>query len=300
MKPKVFISSTYSDLVPFRERIWEVLSQLDIQILGMERFGARKTAPLQTCIDEVAKSDVYIGVIAFRFGSIDRSSKKSYTQIEYEKAIELKKEILIYLFDSNGLIQPKYIDFGSKAQRLIQFKKVLKEHHTIDTFNEPHELAVKISKRLKEILPKLEVKFVRPKILDARISRFKVSGVPWIAFVGYLNNKPVEIFTGIDDEEMFLIPKSQKTGKIIRNLDEDRRERYDFQYIDRWGYINTNGGLSHEFNRQAAQYTKIITALLRHDPDIDELKDVIEKMVVHDFDNPDDWKEGVLNALNLK
>jgi hypothetical protein len=68
MTQKVFISSTYGDLVPFRKKIWEDLNHLPIEILGMEKFGARKSAPLVTCLEEVTKSDIFICIIAFRFG----------------------------------------------------------------------------------------------------------------------------------------------------------------------------------------------------------------------------------------
>ncbi len=42
MKKKIFISSTYSDLIPYREKIWELLQGYNVKILGMEKFGARK------------------------------------------------------------------------------------------------------------------------------------------------------------------------------------------------------------------------------------------------------------------
>jgi len=164
MKPKVFISSTYLDLIPFREELREKLTVLDVEILGMEKFGARKKKPLETCLEEVNKSDVYIGILAFKYGSVEKETGKSFTQLEYEEAIRSEKEILIYLFDEDGLVHPKFIDFGEKADKLISFKNYLKEHHTIDTFKTPLELTSKVTAKLKVVIPSL------PNIIIHQIS----------------------------------------------------------------------------------------------------------------------------------
>ncbi len=97
MKKNVFISSTYMDLKDYREAVWKLLESYNVNVLGMEKFGARKETPLETCLNEVERADIYIGIIATRFGSLEAESNKSYTQLEYEKALEQKKEILIYL-----------------------------------------------------------------------------------------------------------------------------------------------------------------------------------------------------------
>jgi ribonucleoside-diphosphate reductase alpha chain len=55
----------------------------------------------------------------------------------------------------------------------------------------------------------------RPVSLDAEIIRFKNNREDWIAFIGMYEGRPYEIFTGITDDEVFLIPKSITKGKII-------------------------------------------------------------------------------------
>ena len=42
MKKTIFISSTYKDLVKERKAVWELLKRYDVNIVGMEEFGARK------------------------------------------------------------------------------------------------------------------------------------------------------------------------------------------------------------------------------------------------------------------
>lgn len=265
----------------------------------MEKFGARKSAPLDTCLEEVSKSDIFIGIIGFRYGSVDKKSNKSFTQLEYEKAFELDKEILIYLMDENALIKVMHVDTGPSAIGLRKFKKELKNKHTIDTFRDPVELVAKIHARLYVLLPKQVDLRNRPKILDCKVTRFNVEDKKWIAFVGYLNDKPYEIFTGFIDDEIFPIPISIVKGKNIKNLDEKGNIRFDFQYIDRYGYRNTLGGLNHEFDHLASRYTTIINKLLQKSIDHKELTDVIDEMNIFDNFSSEDWKKGVKKALEI-
>jgi len=152
MKRTVFISSTYEDLQPHRKKIWELLEQFDVTVRGMERFGARKETPLETCLAEVTQSDIYVGIIAFRLGSIESSSGKSYTQLEYEKALELGKDIFMYLADEiDSKISPVYFDKGEKQEQLDNLKSILRERHTIDTFTNEDDLAEKLKRKFVEV-----------------------------------------------------------------------------------------------------------------------------------------------------
>jgi hypothetical protein len=102
----VFISSTYKDLKDHRREVWDTLKRFDVIVRGMEEFGARTTGPLETCLAEVEQSDVYVGIMAYRLGSIDPKTKKPFTLLEYEQAVEQKKEILIYLVDDDAASFP--------------------------------------------------------------------------------------------------------------------------------------------------------------------------------------------------
>lgn len=153
-KKNIFISSTYIDLKEYRKEVWELLSKYEnINILGMEKFGARKESPLETCLNAVSRADIYIAIIAERFGSLEEKSKKSYTQLEYEKALEEDKEILIYLIDEvHALINPINIEHGNNYNLLKNFKQLLKEKHTVDFFKNPKDLSEKIQNRLSELI----------------------------------------------------------------------------------------------------------------------------------------------------
>lgn len=148
----VFISSTFVDLKEERKKVWDSLEKFDVTVKGMEQFGARKSNPLATCISEVEQSDIYVGIIGMRYGSEEPNSGKSYSQLEYEKAIEQNKEILIYLIDEeSSAVTPNLIQF-EKIQKLNNFKAILKDKHTIDTFSNSQDLVTKLQRKFKELL----------------------------------------------------------------------------------------------------------------------------------------------------
>lgn len=148
----VFVSSTFTDLEAHRRKVWEVIEEFDVHIRGMERFGARKEAPLQTCINEVEQSDIYVGIVGYRIGSIHKEKGLSFTQLEYERAQDLELETLIYLIDDDAEVKAKHIDRGAEREKLESFKATLKERHTIDTFVSAADLEQMIRRDFRRLL----------------------------------------------------------------------------------------------------------------------------------------------------
>ncbi len=137
---------------------------------------------------------------------------------------------------------------------------------------------------------------LRPKVLEADVIRFQNNEEKWIAFVGIKDGAPYEIFTGLQDDEMFPIPKSIVKGKIIKNKDDSGKTRYDFQYTDKYGYKNTLGGLSHMFKPEFWNYARLISGVLRYGMPV---KDVVELVSSMKLDNVsiNTWKNGVERSL---
>ena len=136
----------------------------------------------------------------------------------------------------------------------------------------------------------------RPASLDAEIIRFKNNKEDWIAFIGLYEGRPYEIFTGITDDEVFLIPKAITKGKILKVREEDGSKRYDFQYEDRYGYTNTMGGLSRMFAQEYWNYAKFISSVLRFGMPIPDVVNLISSLHLND-ESINTWKNGVERAL---
>lgn len=125
---RVFISSTYTDMIPYREAIQTALNRADCLSYGMERFGAQAIPPLDVCYRELEASQIYLCVLGMRYGSVDKSTGKSYTQLEYEKARELGKPTLVFLIDESKVkFNLSEIDMGELGEKLSSFKKIVKD-----------------------------------------------------------------------------------------------------------------------------------------------------------------------------
>ncbi len=137
----------------------------------------------------------------------------------------------------------------------------------------------------------------RPEILDCDVVRFQNQKEKWVAFVGLMNNRPYEIFTGLmDDEEGISLPKSVTTGRIIKHIDRDGRKRYDFQFENKRGYKTTVEGLSEKFNPEYWNYAKLISGVLRYRMPLDNVIRLVASLQL-DSDSINSWKTGVARAL---
>ena len=136
----------------------------------------------------------------------------------------------------------------------------------------------------------------RPKSIPAEVVRFKNGHESWIAFVGMVEGRPYEIFTGkIEDDAMYIPPKITK-GSILKVREDDGTKRYDFQYTDRYGYTNTIGGISRLFNESFWNYAKLISGVLRYNMPIEKVVALIDGLHLDD-ENINTWKNGVKRAL---
>ncbi len=134
----------------------------------------------------------------------------------------------------------------------------------------------------------------RPKKLEAEVVRFQNNNEKWIAFVGNIDGRPYEIFTG-KAEDIF-IPAYLTKGYISKTKEQDKETRYDFHYNDKDGYPQMYAGLSRTFSKEYWNYAKLISGILRHGMPIPDVVDIIQNMNL-DSDNINTWKNGVVRAL---
>lgn len=134
----------------------------------------------------------------------------------------------------------------------------------------------------------------RPKKIEADVIRFQNEYEKWLAVVGFVNDKPYEVFTG-KMEDSFNLPTFVNKGWVIKSK-TDRGSRYDFQYIDKDGYRTTIEGLSRSFDKEYWNYAKLISGVLRHNMPINDVVDLINGLNLYD-ENINTWKNGVARAL---
>ena len=137
----------------------------------------------------------------------------------------------------------------------------------------------------------------RPRELEADVVKFQNNREKWIAFVGLLNGRPYQIFTGLaDDEEGIMLPKNVSKGSIIKSYDEDGQKHYDFQFKNKRGYKMTIEGLDGKFDPEFWNYAKLISGVLRYGMPIDQVIKLVQGMELNN-ESINTWKNGVERAL---
>lgn len=148
---RIYISSSFEDLEPYRKAVAEGLRQLGHLPVGMEDYVAEGSRPLAKCVDDVANSDVYVGVFAHRYGFIPVEAENpkglSMTELELETA---RRELgdarcLIFLVDQNMPWPPLQADANSEdkqfGKRIKELKQRLGTDFTVSFFNGVEHLA---------------------------------------------------------------------------------------------------------------------------------------------------------------
>ena len=137
----------------------------------------------------------------------------------------------------------------------------------------------------------------RPDVLECDVVRFQNNKEKWVAFVGLLDGRPYEIFTGLqDDEEGIVLPKTVTKGRIIKHYNPDGTKRYDFQFENKRGYKTTVEGLSEKFNKDYWNYAKLISGVLRYRMPLENVIKLVASLQL-ESENINTWKVGVERAL---
>ncbi len=153
----VFLCSTQADLGPEREAVLAAVRRLQLQHDAMEFFGAREGRPLETCLEEVRKSDILVVVVGHRYGTFVPGQKISYTESEYQEGHRLRKPCLIYIRGDDVPVLPRHVERDPDGIRALERLKVtLRERHTCAPFEAPDDLAVGVVADLSRTVQDLQ------------------------------------------------------------------------------------------------------------------------------------------------
>jgi predicted Zn-dependent protease/energy-coupling factor transporter ATP-binding protein EcfA2 len=154
---RVFLSSTWLDLKPYREAVEKALRKMqETEFSGMEYFGSRPETSKEVCLAEVDSADVHIGIFAHRYGSIDPESGLSMTELEYRRAQKRGIPCLAYLMDQSVPVPPDadHIDFETeRREKLAALKRAVMEQQ-VCFFTTPDDLATRVLADLHALIVK--------------------------------------------------------------------------------------------------------------------------------------------------
>ena len=145
-KYQVFISSTYKDLINERQEILKVLLLADCIPSGMEAFVATDNEQFEVIKRVIDLCDYYILIIGKRYGSVNKTTGLSYTEMEYDYAIEKGIPVLVFVIDDGvNLPDSKTETDPSKIEKLNAFKKRAMENRLASVWISNTDLVGKVA-----------------------------------------------------------------------------------------------------------------------------------------------------------
>lgn len=148
---RVFLSSTYKDLVDHRAAVITALERLDVRVDAMELWAAKSEQPLDVSLVRARTCDVCVLLVGHRYGCLTDSGV-SITEAEYSEARKAGRICLVFMISQDYPVLPRDIDSGIAAERLKRFKHLLLQNHTCTSFGSPADAAIKVTESVREQL----------------------------------------------------------------------------------------------------------------------------------------------------
>jgi uncharacterized protein DUF4062 len=151
---KIYISSTYNDLIEHRAAVARVLRQMGHTVVGMEEYVAEGMRPLDRCLAHVDECDLYVGIFAWRYGYVPKGGKGkppsvSITASELYRADKGKKRPLTFLLDPKTSWPTYFIDAitgeNEGGVRIKELRDDIASRFLAGLFTTPEDLARQVS-----------------------------------------------------------------------------------------------------------------------------------------------------------
>ncbi|MBL8446097.1 MAG: DUF4062 domain-containing protein, partial [Zoogloeaceae bacterium] len=149
-KIRVYVSSTYEDLKDFRAKVNEALRRGGYELVTMEDYPAFDQRPLAKCLADVASCQIYVGILAKRYGHVpteDNPDKRSITEREYQQATQSRLPRLVFQLDPETPWTEKFDDRlaqgkgRNRGKNIERFRAHVGKEHGNRYFSGPDELA---------------------------------------------------------------------------------------------------------------------------------------------------------------
>jgi hypothetical protein len=158
---RIYLSSTYVDLVEHRAAVARVLRQMGHEVIGMEEYVAEGARPLERCLRDVDSAEIYVGIFAWRYGYAPPDPgvqlnalpaslpppRVSITESEFRRAVT--KRPLVFLLDPKASWPIQYVDALSgtseDAAAVKRLRDELSTQWLTGFFTTPDDLARQVS-----------------------------------------------------------------------------------------------------------------------------------------------------------
>ena len=252
---KVFLSSTYNDLIEHRRAAHDSLEQLGLHVIWMEAFGARPVESTKACLGEIDECELFVGIYAHRYGYIPEGSDVSITEQEFLHAKSKGKPIFCFIVHEDHPWSPKFVEY-QKKENLESFLNHVKKQ-PIKFFTTPENLANSIAssvgnylkhssitaphKRISSTLPSQPYFFGRERELAAIADAISPESRTWGALIdgpGGIGKSALAIRAAHLTPETLFDRKIFITAKVRELTPEGEKPLTDFSRDNYFSMLN--------------------------------------------------------------
>lgn len=224
---KIYLSSTYADLKDYREAVYDTLRKVRHDVIAMEDYVATDERPADKCLADVASCNLYVGLIAWRYGYVpakDNPENRSITEMEFCKAGDAKIPRLMFLTDKNVPWPDEFRDTktgdNGAGQRVVDFRDEVGRNFTVSHFKNPDQLAGLV---LAAVYHKLQLKAPVPSPVPSfREVKIRTLEKQFKSLVDQYEAVSGAIDTALDPAA--LVKLKQRLGELAAELEKVEAE----------------------------------------------------------------------------
>jgi Domain of unknown function (DUF4062) len=167
---KVFLSSTSVDLEEYREAVANAIDSLSgYQCIKMKLFTASDAAPAQLCRDKVSECELFVGILAFNYGSHPPDDQRSFTEIEFD-ASEGKPRLVFVASSKEGFrLDPAHLEKDEPREKQTAFRDRVGKLLTVKFFGTAEGLAREVIASIRNWETSQRTDGVQPQQQDSQV-----------------------------------------------------------------------------------------------------------------------------------
>ena len=148
----VMVSSTARDLPLHREQVRLACERAGFEPRWMmEHLPALNDDAVRISLRMVEEADVYLGILAYRYGTVPTGYEISITEMEYNRAVELDKPRLVFFIHEDHQVRASDVETGFGTEKLNALKARIAEQRVAAFFKSPEDLRSHVGEALRNL-----------------------------------------------------------------------------------------------------------------------------------------------------
>src|SRR5438067_4797723 len=153
------ISSTARDLPRHREQVRLACLRAGFEPREMmEHLPALNKDAVEASLHMVEQADVYVGILAYRYGTVPTGYDLSITEMEFNHAVEQRKPRLVFFIHKDHPVVIEDVETGRGAEKLKALKDRIGEQRVAAFFKSPEDLRSHVVEALTALTKELDAR----------------------------------------------------------------------------------------------------------------------------------------------